>query len=197
MKELYIDDVALLRGFNSRDKFTINKLHGLVFKKFFWFAFNFLKDKEQAQDAVTDAFLALLNEQNEFASMVNIYAWLYTRVRWNCWVALRPKAGHGRLSSTDELTDIPDEDDSVEERKIKAEVYHAILQEIERLPDRDQKILRLYFFEGKETQEIADHLGMNVKTVHNTRKLLLRSIRNELIRKALTVLILGILLPVK
>jgi RNA polymerase sigma factor (sigma-70 family) len=197
MKDLHIDDVALLRGFNNRDKYTINKLHSLVYKKFFWFAYSFLKDKELAQDAVTDAFIALLNAQDEFANMDNITAWLYNRVRWNCWVALRPKASRHMLRTTDELMDIPDEDATVEEKRIKAEVYHAILQEIEKLPARHKAILKLYFFEGKTTPEIAKLLEMNVKTVHNTRGLLLKSIKNELIRKSMTVIILGFLLPVQ
>jgi len=194
MKELHLDDVALLRGFNSRDKNTISKLHDLAFKKYFWFAFNFLKDKEQAQDAVTDAFLAILSEEDAFVSVGNIYAWLYKRVRWNCLGILRRRLNHGNI---EELINMPDEEASIEERRIKAEVYHAILQEIERLPSRNKLILELYFFEGKETQEIAELLGMNVKTVHNTRKLLLKSLKNQLVRKSLTVLILGILLPVR
>jgi RNA polymerase sigma factor (sigma-70 family) len=194
MKELQLDEVALLRGFNSRDKHTISKLHDLIYRKFFWFAFSFLKDKEQAQDAVNDAFIALLNVHDEFANLNNINAWIYNRVRWHCWVAFRRRANHG---SIDELNELPDEDATVEERRIKAEVYHAILQEIERLPNRGKQIMKLYFFEGKTTQEIADLLGMKVKTVHNVRALLLKSIKNELVRKSLTILILSILLPVE
>jgi RNA polymerase sigma factor (sigma-70 family) len=185
MKQKNIDDVALLRGIYNRDKLIIREFYRLVYNKFYWFAFKFLKDKQLVNDAVNDAFLALLNEQSAFVSIDNIYAWLYNRVRWNCWAALRPKADHDKLRSTDELMALPDEDETIEDRVVKAEVYNMILQEIERLPDRDKKILKLYFFEEKETQEIAELLGMNVKTVHNTRRLLLKYIRNELIRKAL------------
>ena len=197
MKTLQLDDVTLLQGFHIRDKHTINQLHGLIYKKLCWFALKFLKDRELAHDAVTEAFIALLNAPDGFVNMDNINAWLYTRVRWNCWAALRPKAGHNKPRNIDDLIEMPDEDATVEERKIKAEVYHAILQEIERLPDRNKKIMKRYYLDDMTTQEIADELGMTVKTVHNVRALLLKSIKNELIRKSLTILILGILLPVK
>ena len=197
MKEFHIDDVALLRGFNSRDEYSINKLHGLFYKKLYWFARTYLKDKAQAQDAVTDAFLALLNVQEAFEGIGIIRSWLFTRVYWNCLAALRPRAKQKMFKATDEFMDVPDEDSTVEERRIKAEVIHAILQEIEKLPERQKTIIKLYFFEGKTTQEIADHLHMNVKTVHNIRNLLLKSIKNELIRKSLMVLLLGFLLPVQ
>jgi RNA polymerase sigma factor (sigma-70 family) len=196
MHDQHIDEVALLRGFHSREKYAINKLHGLVIKKFLWFAYSFLKDKEQAQDVVNDAFIALLKVQTEFVSLANINAWLYNRVRWNCWKALKPRAGDDLFITTDEPIDIPDEDPSVEERRIKTEVYNSILQEIECLPDRDKQILKLYFFEGKETKEIAELLHMKVKTVHNKRRELLKSIQNELIRKALMLFIVSVLLPV-
>jgi RNA polymerase sigma-70 factor (ECF subfamily) len=197
MKELQPDEVALLRGFQSRDQRIINKLHGHIYQKLFWFAFKILKDRDQAHDAVTEAFIALLNAHNGFVSIDNIQAWLYTRVRWNCSTALRPKAGHDKPWNIDDHIEMPDEDATVEERKIQAEVYHAILQEIERLSDRNKKIMKLSFFEGMSSQEIADELEMNVKTVRNTRTLLLKTIKNELIRKSLTILILSILLPVK
>jgi len=195
MNDQHIDEVALLRGFHNREKQAINKLHGLVIKKYLWLAYSFVKDKEKAQDAVNDAFIALLNVQVEFESIANINAWLYNRVRWNCRVAVRPRAGGDLFIATDEPVDIPDEDPTAEDRRIKMDVYNYILQEIECLPDRDKQILKLYFFEGKTTQEIAELLKMKVKTVHNTRRELLKFIKNELIRKALMLLILGFFLP--
>jgi RNA polymerase sigma factor (sigma-70 family) len=196
MNDQHIDEVALLRGFHSREKYAINKLHGLVIRKYLWLAHKFLKDKEQARDVVNDAFIALLNAQKEFVSIANINAWLYNRIRWNCWKVLRPRAGDDLFITTDEPIEIPDEDPSAEDLRIKMEVINFILQEIESLPDRDKKIIKLYFFEGKTTQEIAALLEMNVKTVHNTRSLLLKSIKNELLRKALMLLIVGFFLPV-
>ncbi len=194
MKVAQLDDVALLRGFNNRDSRTINKLHDLTYKKFYWFAYSFMKDNEQAHDAVTEAFIAILNAQESFVNLANIHAWLYKRVRWICIRELRRRQNH---SSTDDLLELRDEAATIEEQRIKAEVYHAILLEIERLPTRNKQIMQLYFFEGKTTQEIADLLGMHVKTVHNVRALLLKSIKNELVRKSLTMLIVGIMLPVE
>lgn len=197
MNDQHIDEVALLRGFHNREKHAINKLHGLVIKKFLWLAHSFVKDKEQAQDMVNDAFIALLHAENEFVSLDHINAWLYKRVQWNCLKALKKKKGDELYLTSDEPVHLPDEDPSAEERRIKMEMYNFVLQEIECLPNhRHKQILKLFFLEGKTTQEIATQLGMSVKTVHNTRLLLLKSIKNELIRKALMLLMLGFFLPV-
>ncbi|OQP46247.1 hypothetical protein A4H97_31280 [Niastella yeongjuensis] len=194
MKKFQLDEVALLQGLNCRDKHTINKLHGHIHKKFYWYAYDFLKDKAQAEDAITDAYLAIIKWEEAFVSLNNIEAWLYKRVRWICLDILKKRATHGNI---EDLMEMPDDDNSVEERKTKAEFYHLALQAIENLPDRNKKLMKLYYLDEMSTRDIADELGMNVKTVHNTRKLILKAIRNELIRKSLTVLILGILLPLK
>lgn len=194
MKVLPIDDIALLRGFNSRDEKSVSTLHGRFYHQLFFFARNFLKeDKDQAHDAVVDAFVALLNVQLEFESIGLIKNWLYTRVRWICLDILKPKAGLNLFTTADEF-DVTDEDPTVEEKRIKAEVIDAVFKEIEKLPGRHKTILKLYFLDNKKTREIAAQLHMPVKTVQNIRTQLLKNIKNELVRKSLMVLVLGLLI---
>jgi len=194
MKELPIDDIALLRGFNSRDVKSINKLHSRYYHQLFHFARNFLKeDKDRAHDAVVDAFVALLNVQGEFENLGLIKNWLFTRVRWICLDILKRKPGLNLITPPDEF-EVTDEDPTVEEKRIKAEVIDAVFKEIEKLPGRHKTILKFYFLEGKKTREIATILHMPVKTVQNIRTQLLKIIKNELIRKSLMVLVLGFLI---
>ncbi|MFO0603686.1 MAG: sigma-70 family RNA polymerase sigma factor [Polyangiales bacterium] len=48
------------------------------------------------------------------------------------------------------------------------------------LPPRDREFVRLYFVDGRSPQEVADALGMNVKSVYTKKHRLTRHLRDAL-----------------
>lgn len=62
------------------------------------------------------------------------------------------------------------------EREIEVELYKAI----RKLTERQREVLVLYYFKGKSHSEIADKLGIKVRTVINTKMNAIAAIRKEL-----------------
>lgn len=195
MKELSIGDFELLRGINNRDGRIINKFHGVVYAKLFWFAHKFMNNAFDAEEIVNDAFLAFLRTDIVFDSLAFAEGWLYNRIRWICLDKLKSKAiDNKRITSAEPPENVAYEE-SVEDLIVKAEVYNAIKVEIEKYPKRDQQIIRLYFFEGKNSPEIAHILNVKVSYVYNKKDRLLKSIKVILIRKKLIVIVLSFFSP--
>ncbi|WP_455258003.1 RNA polymerase sigma factor [Peptoniphilus asaccharolyticus] len=67
-------------------------------------------------------------------------------------------------------------EDDVLYREMKIELYVAI----KKLSDRQREVLVLYYFKRKSHSEIADQLGIKVRTVINTKVAAIKLVRKEL-----------------
>lgn len=183
-----MDEFELLRGINSRDKRAVQTFHEQVFRKLYWFALTFVNDTADAQSIVNDVFLKVLKSEKVFESVFHVEKYLYNGVRWASADALKKDKRKG--ITIYDLSEVITEEEAIDEKIVKAEVYAAILQLIEKLPARDQTMLKLYFFENKKSPEIAQALNMPVQSVHNKRNKLIQSIKVELVRKKLIIFVL-------
>lgn len=185
-----MDEFELLRGINSRDKRAIQTFHEQVFRKLYWFALTFVNDTADAQSIVNDVFLKFLKSENIFDSVFHAEKYLYNGVRWASIDTLKKNKRNAKSITIYDLSDVITEEESIDEKIVKAEVYAAILQLIEKLPARDQTMLKLYFFENKKSPEIAQVMNIPVQSVHNKRNKLIQSIKVELVRKKLIIFVL-------
>ena len=56
----------------------------------------------------------------------------------------------------------------------------ALKEAMHRLPDREQNIIHMRFFDGKTQMEVADEIGISQAQVSRLEKNALRSMRNYL-----------------
>ena len=140
------------------------------------FARQYVKDPDQAEDLVQDLFFRLWQEREKVQVTVSIKAYLFTSVRNRCLNAL---AGQGRLRALDENRDdrLQEETVTEEERTHRLARVHAA---IEALPEERGKVFKLSRYEGLKYQEIADRLGISVKTVENQMGKALKTLREDL-----------------
>src|SRR6516225_5962462 len=103
MKDEQIDEVALLRGINSRDEFMVNALYKQVFQKLFLLAGEWLDDEHDASDAVNDVFLEFLAEEEKYMALSHIEGLLYIRVRWASLDKLKALKRDSKYRGTTEL----------------------------------------------------------------------------------------------
>ncbi len=86
------------------------------------------------------------------------------------YFALEKNAAHGRSTSLDEMIDrgtflIADEADGADGQCEREDMLEALQTCIERLPEREQMVLQLYFFEELNLQEIGVTLDVSAARV--------------------------------
>ena len=134
------------------------------YKSFFLMACKYLKDSAQAEETVNDVFLKLWEDGNQIKIETSLKSYIYKAII-NRSINAFNKNKRELIHQTD-LNTIPDEGyelRQIEENELKTKLYAAIDQ----LPDQCRKVFEMSRFEELKQQEIADKLGISIKTVKN------------------------------
>jgi len=129
-------------------------------------AYKYLADSDESQDAVQEVFVKFWEIRQDMVNDKNALYYLITAVRNNCISRLRKKVH--TISMEDEtisnkLTDTPLEDDKEEKQDIQTLVDEALAL----LPPKCGAIFRMSRLDKLTYQQIANELGISIKTVEN------------------------------
>lgn len=123
-----------------------------------------------AEDIVHDVFLKLWDKQVFFLPDDDVRRILYVAVRNACLDYLRRQnleqeiLDHRAIQLRIEELDFFEASDELFMRK---DLLNVLMAKVKELPERSQEIFRLSYFEGLKAAEIADRLGLSVRTVEN------------------------------
>jgi len=146
------------------------------------FIFNVVKSyvrfEEEARDITQDVFLKAYENIEKFRGDSKFSSWLY-RIAYNLSINWSERV-KGRETQLDEgfAETIPEEASAADELFDRELVLSRIKEIIEEIPLKYKVVIKLYYFEEKSYQEIADTLEIPINTV---KIQLLRA--KELIRK--------------
>jgi len=148
-----------------------------------------LRDSDEAQDAVQEAYLRAFTRLDTYQPTGRFGAWL-TRVALNEALMMRRRAPADAVS-LDEVgddalvaeeaaaSDAPSADQFVEAAHARALLEHAI----DALPDNFRMVFILRAVEGLDVRETAESLGVNANTVRTRLFRANRLLRGELARR--------------
>jgi len=149
------------------------------FKALYAYAFFFIKDADVAEDMVQTAFYKLWEKSGKLVIRHSVTAYLYRSVYHECLNYLKhQKVKQAHVSQAIHLRDEGSND--VSERVHLRELQAGLSQALEELPEGCRTIFQMSRFESLRYQEIADHLGISVKTVENQMGKALRILRSKL-----------------
>lgn len=134
------------------------------FKEYFLVAYKFVKSTPVSQEIVNDVFLKIWEDANKIEIESSLKAYIYRAVVNRSINAVNKQ--QKELQHQRELALLPPgyyEEKQLEANELKAQLYKAI----DNLPDQCKKVFQLSRFEGLKQQEIADKLGISIKTVKN------------------------------
>lgn len=142
--------------------------------------YRILKNKEDAQDIVHDAFIKGFKKINQVDDDINIGAW-FRRIAINTALdKIRKEKNILLLEESKELEDQVEEIDFDEAENISIDF---IKECIHKLKDKYSVILVLYLIEDYNHREIAKQLNLKESTVRNQyvrgKSLLLKMIHNN------------------
>ncbi len=150
------------------------------------FACKYIPDFDDAKGVVHDVFVSVWNKFGELPPGINHKSYLYTSVRNRCFNFIRNNKRKVGLDAADEA------DYALEDAGLEAkELEEAIAAAIASLPDKCREVFELSRYEGKKYGEIADLMGISVKTVEGQMSKALRVLREKLAPFLSIIILLG------
>ena len=142
------------------------------------YSYKFVKDVDSAKEIVHKVFIKLWEKRHEIHTQTPVKSYLFTAVHNRSLNHIRDNARF-ETGSTKEIENIPDAgwEETAELESIELEI--RILKEINVLPDRCSEIFKLARFENMKYREIAEKLGISVKTVEAQMSKALKILRHK------------------
>jgi len=143
-----------------------------------WYAFGIVRERDTARDLVNDAFLQLWQRRDSLPPDRDPVAWLKTTIHNRALNHLRNnRKFHPDLEAVlQENHNASSFNDPVDFRQLQNTVRKAI----DKMPDRVREVFLLSRNDNLKYQEIADRLGISVKTVEVQMGKALKILREHL-----------------
>jgi len=164
---------------NKKNEFEC--LYNTYYEKLYYFSYSILRDENDSQDVIADAFVSVWAKWDDLNNTDNIVGYLYTAVRNNC-IKLRQH----KNSSLDILEDagvtLLVDENSPELKLLSQEALGIINKSINELPARCKMIFLMAKEQNMSYKEISLLLNISVKTVQAQMVIALGRIRNTLLK---------------
>lgn len=162
-----INNLKSISQIASGNQETFKQLMEQFADELFFFAKGFLRNKEVAEEIVSDVFVKIWKNRTELNKIKNLKSYLFICVKNGCLSHLR-KTKNEKIVFIDEFNDfqfIPVE--GPETDLINKEALNQIYRAIEKLPPKCKIAFTLAKINGLRHKEIAEVMGVSEKTVNN------------------------------
>lgn len=169
---------------NWGDTFISNEqAFEFFFRKYYtslsYFANTILHNEGEANDIVQDCFVKLWENKSIKERSETVKSLLYAMVRNRCIDLLRKRKIRKKAESKIKENEIDEDFEYIDELKF-AEVMRQIVDQIDDLPIRMKRVIKLHFIEGKNYKEIANDLQSTPEAVRKQKARALKIIRQKI-----------------
>lgn len=130
------------------------------------YAYLFLKDPDISEDTVQDVFYKLWKNRDAVSIKTSVKSYLFRAVRNGCMNVIEHMKVRDGYRENIEGGYHGEKQETID-HAIVSELELKIRETIDRLPAERKKIFMMSRYEGLKYREIADELGISVKTVEN------------------------------
>lgn len=172
-------DLSLVLSLKHGDKKAFEAIFNKYNSKLYFYALGYLQSKEEAEEVVQNAFVSLWEYRQMLNELLSLKNFLYKCVVNHIYNHLKHEAVHKKyLAHTLSVQDEADE-------QMEDEILHNDLQRnlnslIEYLPPQQQVIFKMSRIEGLSHSEIAQKLGLSIRSVENQVYRALKFIKENL-----------------
>jgi RNA polymerase sigma-70 factor (ECF subfamily) len=176
----YLDDKLIINKLKEGDVSSFDAIFKKYNKKVYYFALNYLKNKEEAEDVVQEVFMNLW----KYRDQINEY-YVFSKYLFKITFNATCKRFRKQSSDKKHLEEVL-KNNSIEDNSTKLDIEYNNLVEttnllIEKLPSRQKNILLLNIEEHLSTEQIAQKLNISKKTVENYLAMAKSSLRKSLV----------------
>ncbi len=141
-------------------------------EQFITFAFTYTRDRSASEDLFMDASIALWESRDHWQSDSNLPALLLTILRRKCLTYLN----HEKLKNEvrQEISDFYQREldlristlqECSPDKIFSKEIEHVVAETLESLPEQSRRIFTMSRFDHLSNKDIAEELGLSIKTV--------------------------------
>jgi RNA polymerase sigma-70 factor (ECF subfamily) len=160
------------KALTSKDIYGFNDIRDfeMLFKSHYQnlcsYAYLFLKDPDISEDTVQEVFFKLWKNRETIEIDTSVKSYLFRAVRNGCMNVIEHMKVRDGYREIVEGAYYGDNSDSIDQAIVN-ELEQKIRETIDLLPPERRKIFLMSRYEGLKYREIADELGISVKTVEN------------------------------
>jgi len=174
----------------SEGENSLRRNFELLFREHFtvlcYFARKYTGDLDSAKEIVHSVFIRIWENRSGFDWQKPAKSYLFTSVYNRSMNYVRDNRKF--ISHEDTNVQLMADDSVYHDHLEEAELESRIKKALQHLPEKCREIFELSRFENKKYAEIAEHLGISVKTVETQMSRALRILKEEL-RDLLTLLL--------
>ncbi|MCA0237318.1 MAG: RNA polymerase sigma-70 factor [Bacteroidetes bacterium] len=182
------DDPTLLQAIQQGDESAFDALFRRYYEPLCHYAASLTDgDLDEAEDLVQQSFVKLWEQRATFEVQWSVKAYLYKMVHNRCLNRIRDAQTREKYKvyNAAQLEQGYENDPGA-----ASELNERILQALDTLPTECRRIFELSRFEELKYREIADQLGISIKTVETQMGKALRLMRTELADYLITLIAL-------
>lgn len=166
-------------GFKDGKESSLQHYINVHGKSLRFFAYSIVRNKEVAEEIVSDSFFKLWKGRDRVKKEINIKAFLYLVTRNACYDYL----DLSKLSVEDDFDlgslERAGEDDIVT-KMIRIELIQLIIEEVDKLPEQQATIFKMTYLDGFSADEISRKLNTTLNNVYFARSKALSSLKINL-----------------
>lgn len=174
-----LSDSDIVNAIRQGQESAFEQMFRTYYERLCRYADTLLKDADEAEEMVQTVFLTIWEKRAELEITLSLKAYLYRAVHNHCLNRIK----HFSVRETHREYSLyfqADGYDSVTEAIQANELEERIERAVSKLPEQCQVVFRMSRFDEMKYQEIADQLGLSVKTIENQIGKALRIMRHEL-----------------
>jgi RNA polymerase sigma factor (sigma-70 family) len=158
-----MDDASLVAAARSGDDTAWAAIYDRYADKLHDHCYRILRDRDEAADALHDAFLAAARNLHQLREPDRLRPWLYSICRH---VALRRLKARDRVELTEAVDEMMGPDPDLDRGVRAEELSELVWAAAEGLNGRDQALLDLNLRQGLEGQDLADAMGTSLSNAY-------------------------------
>lgn len=164
-------DAALVARMAQGDRSAVATLYARHISSLLALAQGLLKSRQEAEDLIHDVFLEAWRRSGDYSEQRgSVRAWLLVRARSRAFDRLK-SAGRPRVVPNEQLESSAPPHVG-EQRRLR--------DLLSQMPEAQQQVIMLGYYEGLSTVEIAERLGIPAGTVKSRTRAALASLRSVL-----------------
>lgn len=174
-----LEDTEILAGLKKSDKQVFEQLFRSCYGPLCNYVAGIVSDKDEAEDIVQQTMITFWEKRETIEITTSVKSYLYRAVHNQALNKIRHDKV--RLVYSKEVQSFGEQESEPASGKIlQQEMQSKIAEAIDQLPDQCRTVFQLSRFENLKYLEIANHLGISVKTVENHMGKALRLMRISL-----------------
>lgn len=149
------------------DETAYKELFCLFYKPLLRFAYTFCHSHEMAEEIVSDVFISIWQRRAHLEDINNIKVYLYISTKNMALKYLLKQQKQVSITIDDLQVELESQYNNPEQLMMTAEMLARVEQAITHLPPRCKLVFKLIKEDGLRYKEVAEILGISVKTIDN------------------------------